>query len=178
MKQKQIKLIQQYTKKLFANDVTGHDYFHMKRVAGIAKVIAIKQGAEDFICEVSGWLHDVGDKKLFTKPAMAIDQMNTFLQSIQLTNDEIDKINCAIKDVSFSQGKIPATLEGKIVQDADRLDAIGAIGIARTFAFGGANNQLIHDEVTDESHYELECWQRIGGSQKCSRRRAPNGTAM
>lgn len=151
MKQKQIGAIQQYVKQLFATDATGHDYEHMRRVALVAKQIAMEEHADPFICEVGGWLHDIGDPKLFDDSITPVKNMNRFLQSIQLTSDEIQNINEAIKDVSFSRGGIPKTLEGKIVQDADRLDAIGAIGIARTFAYGGANNQLIYSEEHREN---------------------------
>src|SRR5699024_11424076 len=97
----------------------------------------------------AGWLHDIGDKKLFNTPVEAIKEMNTFLRDIQISDHEIHQIQVAMKDVSFSKGdKTPTTLEGKIVQDADRLDALGAIGIARTFAYGGARNQLIHHTDT------------------------------
>lgn len=141
-----MKAVKKYVKQLFSNDVTGHDYHHMKRVANVAREIAKQENANEFICELGGWLHDVGDYKLFADPKKAIDQMEQFLRSIKLTNKEIQLVDRAIQDVSFSKGKIPITLEGKIVQDADRLDAIGAIGIARTFAYGGANNQLIYHD--------------------------------
>ena len=81
--------------------------------------------------------------------------MNLFLNSLELTTDEIAQINTAMKDVSFSKGNIPLTLEGKVVQDADRLDAIGAIGIARTFTYGGQNDRMIfHD--TDVQHTTIQ----------------------
>lgn len=146
-KAKQLSMIQNYIHNLFHRDVTGHDFFHMQRVAKMAKQIAIKEKANQFICEASGWLHDIGDRKLFIHPEKEYKKLFDFLKSIQVTKKEITQIDYCIKNVSFSQGKTPKTIEGKIVQDADRLDAIGAIGIARTFAFGGANDQLIYDDV-------------------------------
>lgn len=143
----QLSMIQKYVYNLFHRDVTGHDFFHMQRVAKMAKQIAVKEKANQFICEASGWLHDIGDKKLFNDPEEQYEKLYHFLKSIQVTENEITRINHCIRHVSFSQGKTPETIEGKVIQDADRLDAIGAIGIARTFAFGGAKNQLIYDDV-------------------------------
>ncbi|MUK87313.1 HD domain-containing protein [Ornithinibacillus sp. L9] len=148
----QLEKIKKYVYELFANDPTGHDFFHMKRVARLAKEIAIQENANEFICEAAAWLHDVGDPKLFTNKNKAREELVTFLQSIGLTSEQIEEIGKAMEDVSFTKGNIPVTLEGKIVQDADRIDAIGAIGIARTFAYGGANGQLIyHDNEPDNT---------------------------
>lgn len=136
--------IRRYIANKFTNDVTGHDFFHMERVANMAKLLAISEKADTFICEMAGWVHDIGDHKLFDDPPQEMKKLNDFFHAIDLTDEQIKAINKAIQDVSFSGGhKSPETLEGKIVQDADRLDAIGAIGIARTFAYGGANHQLI-----------------------------------
>lgn len=152
MKDNQIKLVKNYVKELFENDETGHDFYHMKRVAKLAKEIALDEKTDPFICELAAWLHDVGDQKLFEDPADEIEKMNDFLTTIHISEDMIKEINEIITNISFRKGNVPNSIEGKIVQDADRLDAIGAIGIARTFAYGGANGQLIHhDERTDTS---------------------------
>lgn len=144
MKKRQLHLIKNYVMKLFQHDETGHDFYHMQRVARLAKEIALYENADSFICELAAWVHDVGDRKLFENPAVVIAEMNDFLASIQISQANIDLVNEIIKNISFSKGNVPSSLEGKIVQDADRLDAIGAIGIARTFAYGGAKGQLIH----------------------------------
>ncbi|MFG6118395.1 MULTISPECIES: HD domain-containing protein [Thalassobacillus] len=141
-----LKKIESYVKERFENDVTGHDYFHMKRVAKTARQIAEKEGARLFLTEAAGWLHDIGDAKLFADSNQARKRMIDFLKELKVPVEMITEIEIAIEDVSFSKGKVPETLEGRIVQDADRLDAIGALGIARTFAFGGAKGQLIYDE--------------------------------
>ncbi|WP_338035418.1 HD domain-containing protein [Halobacillus ihumii] len=145
------KTIENYVHQLFDRDPTGHDYYHMKRVAHWSKVLAEKEGADPFICEVAGWLHDVGDAKLFPEPVQAREHAMRFLSEQGITEHVCWQIKIAMEDVSFSKGQTPKTLEGKIVQDADRLDAIGAIGIARTFAFGGAHSQLIHQEGKETS---------------------------
>ncbi|WP_077621785.1 HD domain-containing protein [Sediminibacillus massiliensis] len=138
--------IQSYVYGLFHEDPTGHDYHHMKRVALTARRLATIEGADPFIAEVSGWLHDIGDAKLFADGEEAKNEMKGFLRELGLPEEMIKLIELAVADVSFSKGTIPDTMEGKVVQDADRLDAIGAIGIARTFAYGGAKNQLLFDE--------------------------------
>lgn len=146
----QLRAIDDYVKQLFRKDPTGHDYYHMKRVSRLAKKIAEKEGADLFICEAGALLHDVGDRKLFDSPELAKKHMFQFLRSIHFSEERILKLYEAIKDTSFSKGQVPSSLEGKVIQDADRIDAIGAIGIARTFAFGGAKGQLIYDEENPE----------------------------
>lgn len=141
--------IETYIYNMFHLDATGHDYYHMKRVAKMAKYLAEQENSDPFLCEVSGWVHDVGDDKLTHDPEQAIIDLKLFLASISLSDAQIKKIMETITTVSFRKGQDPKTLAGKIVQDADRLDAIGAIGIARTFAYGGNKNRSIHSE---ESH--------------------------
>lgn len=146
-KVKQLQHVRQYVYQLFSNDTTGHDFYHLERVAVMAKMIASKEEADSFICQIAALLHDVGDHKLFSRPHDAIFEMEAFLYSIHFTNTDVKKIMFAINDVSYSKGRTPRTLEGKVVQDADRLDAIGAIGIARTFAYGGAKGQPIFNPL-------------------------------
>lgn len=146
-REKQLQLVQQYVYEMFSNDTTGHDYYHLERVAVLAESIAKKEKADVFLCKVAAWLHDVGDDKLFSHPHDALLEMKSFLYTIHFTETDVDTIMLMINDVSYSKGKTPHTLEGKIVQDADRLDAIGAIGIARTFAYGGAKCQPIFDPI-------------------------------
>lgn len=146
MTQTQLEKMYDYVEDIFKGDETGHDFYHMKRVAQMAKTIGLRENADVFICEAAGLLHDIGDHKLFLDPLKEMKKMEEFLQSISLSFDEIEEIKLAIKDVSFSKGRVPFSLEGKIVQDADRLDALGAIGIARTFAYGGSRGKLLYDE--------------------------------
>lgn len=153
--EKQLNAIRHYVYNIFHNDVTGHDFFHMKRVASLAKYIAKEENANEFICEVAAWVHDIGDHKLFADPSRELGKLQDFLTSLDMTKKQINQILFAVKDVSYSNGKqFPDTIEGRIVQDADRIDAIGAIGIARTFAYGGANNQLIHHN--DQQHTSIQ----------------------
>lgn len=141
----QLTLTEQYVKGKFSEDVTGHDYWHMKRVVKNAEEIAREEHADVFICQMAAWLHDMTDPKLFNDIKQAEAELNQFLADIDLSSELKKKILEAMADVSFSKKRIPATIEGKIVQDADRLDAIGAVGIARVFAFGGSKGQPIHN---------------------------------
>ncbi|WP_082234040.1 HD domain-containing protein [Halobacillus massiliensis] len=153
-KNKWLKEIRLYIQPFFKDDPTGHDYQHMKRVAHWSRFIAEAEGADPFTAEAAGWLHDIGDKKLFNDPKQALLEMYRFLESLEMETETIKEIRLAVKDVSFTKGTVPTTLEGKIVQDADRLDAIGAVGMARTFAFGGAKGQLIYgEEATSIQHF-------------------------
>ncbi len=129
----------------------------MQRVARTASELAAKEGADPFICEAAAWIHDIGDEKLFSDSTKAIRKLEEFLYSIDCTGEQIQRMKDAAKDVSFRKGRIPDTLEGKIVQDADRLDAIGAIGIARTLAYGGANGQCIwHDNDEEKENTSVQ----------------------
>ncbi|MGI8315301.1 HD domain-containing protein [Halobacillus mangrovi] len=138
--------IQEYINSYFGTDPSGHDYSHMKRVAQWSKELAQKEGADSFLCEVMGWLHDIGDSKLFDYPEHAKEQLVSLLIELGFTKETIDEILSVMDSVSFRKGQIPCSLPGKIVQDADRLDAMGAIGIARTFAYGGSRGQVIFSE--------------------------------
>ncbi|HLQ71425.1 MAG TPA: HD domain-containing protein [Bacillota bacterium] len=148
-KNEQLDAIRKHVQSIFSADVTGHDAAHMMRVANLAKEIGHCEEADVFITEAAALLHDIGDKKLFSDPDKAIKETEHFLSGIGISNNTIKNLKHIIMDVSFSKGSIPTSLEGKIVQDADRIDAIGAIGIARTFAYGGANGQPIHHQQSD-----------------------------
>lgn len=135
-----------FVKSKFDTDSSGHDFFHMQRVARLAKAIAVTEDADIFITEASAWLHDIGDSKLFRDPESALAEMNQYLYSIGLAEKQIRFINRIIREISYSKGvTFPETIEAKIVQDADKLDAIGAVGIARTFAYGGSKGQAMFD---------------------------------
>jgi uncharacterized protein len=138
--------IKQFVYSHFSLEPSGHDYTHMERVARWSSDLAVKEGADPYLCEVTGWLHDIGDKKLFKDPVHAKEEQNSLLKELEFKENVIEDINAAIDSVSFHKGQLPDSITGKIVQDADRLDAVGAIGIARTFAFGGAKGQQIVSE--------------------------------
>ena len=138
----------EYIKKLFQNNSDGHDAAHSIRVYTNARKIAEEYPECDLeVVSLAALLHDVDDHKLFD----TVNNMNarTFLKDRQVADSVIERICEVINGVSFSKnrGKRPATLEGQIVQDADRLDAMGAIGIARTFAYGGKVGRPLEDSL-------------------------------
>ncbi len=128
-------------------DTSGHDWWHVVRVRNLACELAEKEGADTFICELTALLHDMADDKLNADPEQALEDLKDWLSDQKMSSDDIDHIIQIITTMSFKgNGKsIPPTLEGKIVQDADRLDAIGAIGIARCMAYSGSKGRPIHD---------------------------------
>ncbi|MEQ6376064.1 HD domain-containing protein [Bacillaceae bacterium S4-13-58] len=147
--------VKESVRKRFENDSTGHDYWHMARVVHISEQIATKEGADVFQCQLAGWIHDLFDHKLCEHPEEEKNKMSNFLLGRGLSYEEVKKTMNIIEEVSFSKNKTPpTTIEGKVVQDADRLDAIGAIGIARTFAYGGAKGQLIYNPGSETQHIE------------------------
>lgn len=130
--------------KLFEGEGTGHDYYHSMRVHDMAARICRDEGGDMGLVRLSALLHDADDRKIFD----TVDYANArgFMTSEGIPIDVQDKVCRIISQISFKgrDSVVPDTLEGRIVQDADRLDAIGAIGIARTFAYGGSKGRAIH----------------------------------
>lgn len=133
-----------YVKEKFENEYSGHDWFHTLRVFRTATRIAEAEGADAETVQLAALLHDVDDRKL--SPETYEDKANarSFLSANNVDESRIDEICRIIGEISFAENCVPSTLEGKCVQDADRLDAIGAIGIARAFAYGGNHNRLMY----------------------------------
>jgi uncharacterized protein len=136
-------------KKLEGND-TAHDFEHIMRVLRNASLIARKEKADMRIVTAAVLLHDFVtypkfDPRSKNSSSESADASRKILKKYGFSPDEIQIISDAIRDHSFSRGVVPQTLEGKILQDADRLDALGAIGIARTFAVGGAENRQFYN---------------------------------
>jgi uncharacterized protein len=128
-------------------DSSGHDWWHIYRVTQTAKTIAAEEGADSFVCELAALLHDIPDEKLTGNEQAGLVKVEEWLKEHQVDEDARVHVMDIISSMSFKGGGKPPmrTLEGMVVQDADRLDAIGAVGIARVFAYSGAKNQLIHD---------------------------------
>ena len=137
----------EYVEKVFADDFSGHDIFHTMRVYRMASKLAKEEGADLFIVRLAALLHDVDDEKLSPKTYESKERAVLFMTQEQLS-DSIKKRICEIvSEISFGsgKGKAPSTLEGMCVQDADRLDALGAIGIARAFAYGGSRGRELYN---------------------------------
>ena len=140
-----LKKTQTFIYKAFAGEGTGHDYFHIERVVKVARKIAEEENADLFLVELAAWLHDVGDYKLNNGIDKSEELISEFLNGLNLPQETISKTIEIVSQVSFSKGNSPTTLEAQIVQDADRLDAIGAIGLARVFAYGGSKQREIYN---------------------------------
>ena len=137
----------EFVRNTFNDDYSGHDYFHTLRVYKMAARIAEQENANLIIVQLAALLHDVDDIKLSPETYANKDKAVGFLRKHGISEEMIKTICNIIGEVSFrgTDSVTPETIEGKCVQDADRLDAIGAIGIARTFAYGGSHNRIIHD---------------------------------
>ncbi|WP_428324558.1 HD domain-containing protein [Nitrosopumilus sp.] len=139
---KVLELLKKDVKKLMEND-SAHDFEHIMRVYKNAQKICKKEHANEKLVLSAALLHDIvsypkSDKRSKMSSIESAKKSKKILQKYDFDEHEITIISDAIRDHSFSQKKIPKTLEGKILQDSDRLDAIGAIGIARVFATGGS----------------------------------------
>lgn len=146
-------------------DATGHDYLHADRVLQTARLIQSVEGGDLQVIECSALLHDIADHKFHKgDSARGPARAREILQSLGVHPETIDTICTIIDCVSYrgvGDNTCPETLEGKIVQDADRLDALGAIGIARTFAYGGLKSQPMHDpELEPTMHKDFEAYKK------------------
>jgi uncharacterized protein len=147
-----------FIKKKFGNEPTGHDWWHMYRVWKLARYIAKNEkGADMFIVELGALLHDIADWKFHEDEEAGPKAARSWLESIGVRNPVIERIEDIIRNVSFKGAKVKndlKTIEGRIVYDADKLDAMGAIGIGRAFAYGGANNRPMFDPGRAAVHHE------------------------
>ena len=137
-----------YIRELFRGNADGHGFEHSCRVWRTAmKIAEAEEGCDAQIVSLAALLHDADDHKLFDTEDNA--NARRFLETHGIPAETADRICEAINAASFSRnkGKRPETPEGRIVQDADRLDALGAVGIARTFAYGGKHGRTPEDSI-------------------------------
>ncbi len=127
----------------------GHDWFHIERVWKLSKKIAATEKCTEEVVELAALLHDIADPKFHNgDETIALTVSREFLEGQNVPENVIEQVLYVIKNISFkNRGEAPVNppIELQIVQDADRIDAIGAIGIARTFNFGGFKNNLMYD---------------------------------
>jgi len=142
----------EYFKEQLSGEATGHDWFHIQRVWKLSKSIANKEGEVDmFVIEMGALLHDIADHKFHGgDDKIGAIRATEYLQNVNIDPLSLEKIVQIVEEISFKGLRVPtkmSTKEGEIVQDADRLDAMGAIGVARTFAYGGSKNRTIYDPI-------------------------------
>ena len=139
----------EHVKQTLEGEGSGHDWWHIHRVWKNAIQIAKFEGIDTFVVELAALLHDIADWKLHSgNEDIGPQKARDFLKTLHVAKEIVDHVCSIVKNLSFKgaaeKSKI-TTKEGMIVQDADRLDAIGAIGIARTFAYGGFKKQEMHN---------------------------------
>lgn len=148
---------------------SGHDWFHIERVWKLSLKIQEKEGGDKLIIELAALLHDIADPKFHNgDETIATKIVTEFLTEQKVHQETIDKVIFIIENMSFkNRNEAPKDLplELKIVQDADRLDAIGAIGIARTFNFGGyKNNLMYHPDIEPKLTQSKEEYKKSDGT--------------
>jgi len=143
----------------FENEGSGHDWWHIHRVRNMALKLSENEGGDKFIIEMAALLHDLDDWKLNSGTE---SKTVKWLKTLDIEEARAEKILEIIEQVSFKGAGVEnkaRTIEAKIVQDADRLDAIGAIGIARTFAYGGHKSRPIyHPDIKPVMHSDFESY--------------------
>ena len=151
-----------YINRYFQDEGSGHDWWHIHRVRNVALKLAETEGGDVFRIEMSALLHDLDDWKL--NGESEISKTEKWLNGLGISDSEKKNILEIIEQVSFKGAaveNIAISLEAKLVQDADRLDAIGAIGIARTFTYGGSKRRLIyHPEKKPVMHNSFEAYKK------------------
>lgn len=147
----------EFVKKTLSDAEGGHDWFHIERVRKNAKLIAKTEEVDLFIVELGALLHDIADAKFHSGDESVGPKIaSEFLKKQQVSSEIIEHVVKIIENISFSQSKKKQkshetsgaefqSKELQVIQDADRLDALGAIGIARTFNYGGYKNRALYD---------------------------------
>ena len=161
MKEENILLeVATYVEQKLSGEGSGHDWWHIVRVRNMAKNLALAEGGDSFICQLAALVHDLVDDKLVADEGLALAEVRDLLIRLGVKSDQTDQVLAIIQAISYkggSQNHLDLTLEGQIVQDADRLDAMGAIGVARTMAYSGYHGRVIHDpEVAVRQNMTLE----------------------
>ncbi|WP_044336471.1 HD domain-containing protein [Rossellomorea aquimaris] len=147
MERKKLDDIIDYLKRQYLGESTGHDWFHLNRVRKQALIIAREENVPNtYIIELAALLHDVPDEK-FVEEEEGKEKLDYILSTLSLRDSEMELLKSIIYSISYKGGHEAelTSMEAKIVRDADRLDAIGAIGIARTFAYGGKKGRSLYN---------------------------------
>jgi len=153
----------EFVQKTLANAESGHDWFHIERVFKTAQNINQQEHGDEQVVAFAALLHDIADPKFNNgDEELGPNLAASFLASIAVDADIIAHVKLIIQNMSFKNsfdGAGFSSKEMQIVQDADRLDAIGAIGIARAFTYGGFKNRVLYDPaIPPEEHLTKESY--------------------
>lgn len=164
-----IELTEDYVKNKLQGEATGHDWWHAYRVWRNAINISKKEGGNFFVIQLAALLHDIADWKFHGGDIKAGSRVaRKWLMKLKVNKKVVDEVCEIIDNISFKGAGVNSTMkskEGMIVQDADRLDAMGAIGIARVFAFGGSNGREIYNPMIKPTrHTSFEEYKKSAGS--------------
>jgi len=159
----------EFVKKQLEGAEAGHDWFHIERVWKLSKKIAATENCNGEVVELSALLHDIADPKFHNgDETLALKISRELLEGFSVDEETIAQVLFVIQNISFkNRNEAPKDLpiELKIVQDADRIDAIGAIGIARTFNFGGfKNNLMYHPDIAPKLNMSKEEYKKSNGT--------------
>ncbi len=169
MSKNQIQKTIEFLKEELKNAEGGHDFWHAWRVWKLSKKIAQEEGGkvDMLVVELSALLHDIADTKFYDNEELGPKKAREFLQSIGVDSEKTEHIVQIIKNISWKtrHEKDFDSKELQIVQDADRLDAMGAIGIARTFNYGGYKNRPLYDpEIKPNLNKTYEEYKKAEGT--------------
>lgn len=153
-----LKSTEEFVQSRLGDEPTGHDWWHMDRVRNMALRIGKGEKVDLFVVELAALLHDIADWKFHDGDTdIGPDTARRFLEGQDVAGEVVAHVCEIVKTISFKGAGVQTamrTLEGKVVQDADRLDSMGAIAIARTFAYGGNRGRLIHHPDIRPEHHE------------------------
>jgi len=164
-----VSLTQTYVRETLQSDSSGHDWWHIHRVRNLALRLAQAEEADVFVSELGALLHDIADWKFHHGDTeIGAQRAAQWLRSLDVPEEITLQVSAIVSSISFKGAGVkpePLSLEGAVVQDADRLDAIGAVGIARTFAYGGHFNRTMHDpSINPTEHQTFEQYKNNEGT--------------
>ena len=157
-----LEAVKEEVKKKLESEPSGHDYWHCYRVVKNAMTIGEREEADLQIVELAGWLHDIGiDAGKKGHAVKGAQEARKILGKLKVSENDIKKICDCIEKHSFYKGKKPESKEGQILQDADKLEALGAIGLIRLFVVAGHYGEKIFDPNIQPNY---ECYLKYGKS--------------
>lgn len=159
----------EFVKQKLEGAEAGHDWFHIERVWKLSKKIAKTENCNPLVVELAALLHDIADPKFHNgDETLALVISRNFLESLHVDESVILEVLFIIQNISFknrAEAPLRLPIELQIVQDADRIDAIGAIGVARTFNFGGfKNNLMYHPDISPKFGMSKEEYKKSNGT--------------